>query len=91
MRTQIPETSKIARAKFISEGKENAHEKLILKALSVGDYTAYQIGQLTGLDSIQVSRRTIKLERTFKIIRTGEKRKDSDGSFRLVYSLLNDK
>ena len=83
-----PSTSRIAREKFISEGKEDAHEKKIIEALIGKELTAYQIGRFTALSSTQVSRRTIKLERMKIIERTGERRKDADDSTRMVYRLI---
>lgn len=80
-------TSREAYDKFKANGNEDKHEAFIVKALEKGNMTAYEIGKETGLTSTQVSRRTIKLERMDLIVRTGERRKDKDGSRRMVYSL----
>ncbi len=82
-------TSKQAYDKFILEGKQDAHEKLIINALDGFERTAYEIGKATGLSSTQISRRTIRLERLEIIERTGERRKDADGSRRMVYRLTS--
>lgn len=81
------ETSRIAHEKFTAEGKKADHHKLILNTLNGSVLTAYGISIWSGLDRVQVSRRTSELERLGLIEKAGRHR-DPDGALRTAYKAL---